>query len=95
MRLNARQRQSIILASRHYLGQDASIWLFGSRADDAKRGGDVDLYVETTKTYPLMTILQCKLAMEESLDLHVDLLVDDRQQSKPIYRIAKTTGVRL
>jgi UDP-N-acetyl-D-galactosamine dehydrogenase len=31
-----------------HLGASAAIWLFGSRIDDRKRGGDVDLYVEAT-----------------------------------------------
>ena len=95
MRLSLEQRQSIILAARTNFGDDARIWLFGSRVDDARRGGDVDLYVETATPPPLMTILRCKLAMEESLDLHVDLLVNDRQQAKPIFTIAKSTGVQL
>jgi len=95
VRLSAEQKKSIVSAAHWYLGQDAGIWLFGSRVDDARRGGDVDLYVETEKECPLLTTLQCKLALEECLDLHVDLLVNDRRLSKPIFTIAKTTGVRL
>lgn len=95
MRLSVAQRQSILLAAHRNFGDDARIWLFGSRVDDARRGGDVDLYVEASNPYPLATMLQCKLMMEENLDLHVDLLVNDRQQSKPIFQIARETGVQL
>lgn len=95
MRLSDAQRQSILFAARRNFGDDARIWLFGSRVDDERRGGDVDLYIEASNPYPLVTALQCKLALEESLDLHVDLLVNDRHQSKPIFQIARETGVQL
>jgi len=39
--------------------------------------------------------LRCKLAIEEGLDMHVDLLVNDRGDDKPIYAIPKQTGVLL
>ena len=29
--------------------QEAKIYLFGSRADDAKRGGDIDLFILSNK----------------------------------------------
>jgi predicted nucleotidyltransferase len=95
MRLTDAQRQSILLAARRNFGDDARIWLFGSRVDDARRGGDVDLYIEASNPYPLATALLCKRTLEDSLDLHVDLLVNDRQQSKPIFQIARETGVQL
>lgn len=95
MRLSTTQRQSIVMTARRDFGEDARIWLFGSRVDDARRGGDVDLYVETSSTYPVMTALRCKLSMEESLDLPVDLLVNDKRESKPIFKIAKSTGIQL
>jgi len=95
MRLSDAQRQSIVLAARRNLGEDARIWLFGSRVDDTRRGGDVDLYVEASGPCPLVAALQCKLTIEENLDLHVDLLVNDQQQEKPIFQIARETGVQL
>lgn len=95
MRLSDAQRRSIVHAARRSFGEDAMVWLFGSRVDDTRRGGDVDLYVEASSPYPMIAVLKCKLSMEESLDLHVDLLVNDRRQAKPIFRIARETGVQL
>ena len=95
MRINTAQRQSILQATRRSFGLDAKVWLFGSRVDDARRGGDLDLYVETTRSYPLSTELLCKISIEESLDLHVDLVVNDHRSSKPIFKIAISTGIQL
>jgi predicted nucleotidyltransferase len=95
MRINEAQRQSIVQATQRSFGEGARVWLFGSRADDARRGGDVDLYVETNQSHPLTTELLCKLSIEESLDLHVDLVVNDHKDSKPIFNIAKSTGIQL
>lgn len=95
MRLNQTQRHYILQAARNSFGEEVQVWLFGSRVDDARRGGDVDLYVETNTRFPVVTALRCKLSIEEKLDLHVDLLVNDRQQSNPIFSIAKSTGVQL
>jgi len=69
--------------------------LFGSRVDDTRRCGDVDLYIETRQSNNLMAELRCKMAIEESLDLHVDLVVNDHVKDKPIYKIAKKQGVQL
>ncbi len=95
MRLSATQQQSILQAARQNFGADAKVWLFGSRLDDARRGGDVDLYVETSQINTLMPALRCKMAIEESLDLHVDLVVNDHMKNEPIYQIAKNQGVQL
>ncbi len=37
-------------AARRHFGKEARVWLFGSRADDTQRGGDIDLYIETRMT---------------------------------------------
>ena len=76
-------------------GAETKVWLFGSRVDDARRGGDVDLYVETNKVNTLLTKLRCKILLEECLDLPVDLIVKDQSKDDPIYQIAKREGVQL
>ncbi len=95
MRLSTTQQQCILQATRQNFGADAKVWLFGSRVDDARRGGDVDLYVETKQSNTLMAALLCKMTIEERLDLHVDLVVNDYVKDKPIYHIAKKQGVQL
>jgi predicted nucleotidyltransferase len=63
--------------------------------DDVRRGGDVDLYVEPAQKSTLMPELRCKVALEDSLDLRVDLIVKEPGKDKPIYHLAKTQGVQL
>lgn len=94
MRLTPSQTQLIGERIRLHFGAQAKIWLFGSRVDDGKRGGDVDLYVETD--YPeLLPELRCKISLEEALDLHVDLVIKKPGDNHPIHQIAKAEGVRL
>lgn len=73
-------------------GENVMVWLFGSRANDAKRGGDVDIYVESSSS-DLMQKIKCQSKLMDLFDLNVDLIVGNG--SKPIHRIAKETGVRL
>ena len=95
MRLTKAQIETIRKAISQNFGEDALIWLFGSRLDDSKRGGDVDLYVEATHLKTLMSELRCKVALEDSLDLSVDLVVKEPGKDKPIYNLAKAQGLRL
>ena len=84
-------RRAVSVISAQY-GDGAKIWLFGSRVDDQKRGGDVDIFVETESMDALRRVM-CKSELTEIFDLKVDLIVG--LSDKPIHRIAKATGVRL
>ena len=94
MRLTKQQTSLISGCVRKYFGAGANVWLFGSRVDDRRRGGDVDLYIEPERT-DLMSELKCKLSLEDELDLHVDIVIGRPGKVNPIYDIAKTEGVRL
>jgi predicted nucleotidyltransferase len=94
MRLTTEQIRIIKETIARFMGENARVVLFGSRVDDRKRGGDIDLYVETDKQEYLQE-LRCKISLEEALDLHVDMIVRKPGQNHPIYNIAKSEGVRL
>ena len=95
MRLTPDQADTIRRRIRGCMGQQARIWLFGSRADDSRRGGDVDIYVEPELAPSLESRLMCKSALADALDLNVDLIVQQPGRDLPIYRIAKQSGVPL
>lgn len=95
MRLSQAQIEIIRKATHESFGADATVWLFGSRADDTRRGGDVDLYIETTQRNTLMSELRCKIALEDQLDLHIDLVIKEPGKEKPIYRLAREQGIQL
>ena len=74
---------------------DAKIFLFGSRADDTKRGGDIDLYVETASHPNRMSVARLRGDIEDALEIKVDVVVNDHQKNEPIYNIARKTGIVL
>ena len=46
MRLNSQTLQAIQQAASEFLAPGSSVRLFGSRLDDGRRGGDIDLLIE-------------------------------------------------
>ena len=99
MRLTDDQRSIIKSAVTKIVGADSKVWLFGSRVDDRKRGGDIDLLVETGRVISGKVSLLCKLegALVMSLgDRKIDVLLKDGQMNEaPIFLAAKEKGVLL
>lgn len=48
MRLSKREIEAILEVAEDIYGTDVKVYLFGSRVDDSRRGGDIDLLVRTT-----------------------------------------------
>ena len=71
------------------------IYLFGSRANDAKKGGDIDLFFEVTTTLDLKHKLALEYRLSTEYDTKVDLLVKNPGQKEcAIFEIARS-GVPL
>ena len=94
MRLNPTELASITHTLKQF-DPAGAIYLFGSRADDSKKGGDIDIYFETTQPIELRQKLALQHALITQCDCHVDLLVKQASQAiEPIHKIAMA-GIRL
>ncbi len=76
MRITPRQHQAILRAVREVFGDAATVRLFGSRAHDHLRGGDLDLYVTLPNAEPQAAAHASRLAARICLLLGDELPID-------------------
>jgi len=78
----------------HQYDEDARVYLFGSRADDSKKGGDIDLLVISGKlTYN--DKLRIRQAIEEKIgERKIDIVITGDMQL-PFVRVSMSEGVLL
>jgi predicted nucleotidyltransferase len=95
MRFEKSEALTAVGVVRKHLGTSAAVWLFGSRVDDAQKGGDVDLYVETDEVNLAIPIARARGKLAVVLGRYVDLVVNNHTREEPIYEVAKSQGVLL
>lgn len=96
MRISPKQIATIIQTTRSIAGQDAQVWLFGSRLDDTRKGGDIDLLIESTPVAGLMDRARIKSRLEQKLQLPVDVLATrPGAAGNPFVSIVRAHAVRL
>ncbi len=97
MRVTPRQIETVKMLAHRHFGDDAEVWLFGSRVDDSKKGGDYDFLIETSFDQS-DAIIEHKIALIAELqpstpfeDEKIDCVLKRRSSSFeiPIYAIAK------
>lgn len=80
-------------------GPDVRVRLFGSRLDDAARGGDIDLLVEMTHPVerPALEAARFKARLLQRLgDQRIDIVfVDPLSLPLPIHEVARREGALL
>lgn len=99
MRLKTEEVHAIKSAVREVFGERISVYLFGSRVENEKKGGDIDLYLELpAERYRSMQKHLFRARLSESLgEQKIDIIINQIGRSKvlPIYDIAKKSGILL
>jgi predicted nucleotidyltransferase len=99
MRLTLSQADLIRTTAQQLLGEQVRVTLFGSRVDDAQKGGDVDLLVETTEDVVQPALLSAQISARISRAMQgrrVDVvLCAPNLMPQAIHQVARETGVLL
>ena len=99
MRLSPEHRLALKLHFARELGADCAVLLFGSRVDNTRRGGDVDLLVQSPRVLSNHAWLASRLAARAERLLggrRVDvLLLDPQTPIQSVHTAALATGLAL
>lgn len=95
MRLQSKEIQTIIQVAKEIYGEGVKVYLFGSRLNDEKRGGDIDLLVRTEgeKKDVLARIRMIARLKQYLGDQEIDV-IGDHEDSPVVYEALKK-GMRL
>ena len=102
MRISPTEKAAIVNAAQAVLPANSRVLLFGSRTDDHRRGGDIDLLVEP----PAPVSAQQALAMSTQLaarlyrlmgERHIDILVApaDQPDDRLVFAEARRDGLEM
>ncbi len=82
MRLSPKERREIKNVLFQIFGE-VTVYIFGSRLDDTRRGGDIDIFVQIRKPTGNLRAKRAKaqLLLEEKLLKPVDILIEGEVQN--------------
>ncbi|WP_082054097.1 nucleotidyltransferase family protein [Methyloterricola oryzae] len=98
MRLSREVTCMILEIARRQFGDAISVWLFGSRVDDMRRGGDIDLLVEVRNPVDNKPVEAARFAaaLQWQLgDQKIDVIIDDGRNHQLVHEIARREGILL
>lgn len=103
MRLNSHDTLAIVLTLNTYIGNNqASLALYGSRTDDSKKGGDIDLLLTVHSDVIYSTLKSKKLKILQEIadkigERKVDLLITTESKAKhdPFIKMIRPTSILL
>jgi len=102
MRLQPKEVNAIAQAARDAFTPGTAVFLFGSRVDDSKRGGDIDLLVEIPEAMLPAELVRrrtrfvshiYRLLDEQRID--VVIATQGQQDSREVVAMAKRQGIQV
>ena len=94
MRLS-KEKVSFLKSTVQSVDSHAKLYLFGSRVDDERRGGDIDILI-VSEHFDREAKRALRLGFYEHFgEQKLDLLVDDGSFQEPFHKIALEKGVQL
>jgi predicted nucleotidyltransferase len=100
MRLNNKEIAAIKEVTRGVFGDNAMISLFGSRTDNDKKGGDIDLLIQCNCQISREELYRLKIKFLVQLkkiigDQKIDVLINGGQLSKSLLEAVQKEEVQL
>ncbi len=97
MRIKKEHIDFIKTITKDCFGKNAKVYLFGSRVDDKKKGGDIDLYIETDLKDDIFKQKLKMLGMLNDFlgEQKIDIVTNNFVTDKYIYEVAKNEGIQL
>jgi predicted nucleotidyltransferase len=95
MRITEHEKNVIVEAAKS-ADPDAKVWLFGSRTDDTKKGGDIDIAILSEKIRKdVMQEIQVKRFICDRIGEQKIDIVTSTEGKEAFFRMAVTEGILL
>ena len=95
MRLTDFEANAIKQSACEVFGAKTQVFLFGSRTDDSKKGGDIDLYIKAETGKDLKHKIKYLLMLEQKMgEQKIDIIFAE-DHSRAIEQQAILHGIRL
>jgi predicted nucleotidyltransferase len=98
MRLSEYEKEVIVSCTKEKFGKNSRIILFGSRTDDNRKGGDIDLLIQPGIKASQEEMLRKKILLlieiERKLgEQNIDIILQQSNDQRKIVKTALTTGI--
>ena len=86
MRLDYKEIETVRTVVEKIVGKGSKVRVFGSRLNDSKRGGDLDLLVESDDPVDAIHRADVKLDLEEKLNLPLDIIFLEKGKKRTAFQ---------